>query len=208
MRRNYWGGVAMALTLFLAPAGTVFADESLVDNFGLIDAYDATQGVGSQINGDDWEESNNAMVGSGNQSADINGHSNVGAGEQDNSYTEADGWVMIDNANAGTGSQVIDSTSSAGRDRTSEDVSLNMGNYGAVANAALSSQVTGNTVAITGGTSEAGISFQTGSGFAGMYGVNAIALNSGANASQNVSVNVTASVGTSAPSGSAVVGSE
>jgi hypothetical protein len=33
-----------------------------------------------------------------------------------------------------------------------------------------------------------------GSGFTGMYGVNAIALSTGANSSQNVNVNVTASV--------------
>ena len=198
----------MALALFMAPAGTAFAQESMLDNFGTIDAYDANQGVGSQFNGDDWEDINNAMVGSGNQSADIDGASNVGTGQQVNDYVEGDKWEMIDNANAGSGAQVVDSSSSAGRDRTSDDVSLSLGDYGAVANSALQSQVTGNSVSVSGGTSNSGMSFTNGSGFSGMYGVNAIALNSGANSSQNVSVNVTASVSTSAPAGSASVGSE
>ena len=209
MRRNNWVGVALALSLFLAPTGSTLADESDVDMVGGVEAYDVNQGVGNQINGDNWEDINNALSGSGNQSADIGSHANTGSGAQDNSFTDAEEWEMIDNANAGSGAQVVNSNGSAGRDRTSDDVVLNMGAYGAVANSALSSQVSGNTVSVSGGgESNSGMSFGNGSGFAGMYGVNAIALNSGANASQNVSVNVTASVATSAPAGSTSVGSD
>ena len=195
MRRNYWVGAATALALFMVPAGASFAGDSNQEASGDIDAFDANQGSGSQTNADDWEDMSNALAGSGNQSAEIDGHANSGSGVQDNSISEADDWELMENANAGSGAQVLNSYNSNGRDRTSDDVVFHMGSDTAVANAALDSQVTGNTVAITGGGSaDSSMSFTNGSGFSGMYGINAIALSSGANASQNVSVNVTASV--------------
>ncbi|MGE4608883.1 MAG: hypothetical protein AAEJ52_19280, partial [Myxococcota bacterium] len=56
--------------------------------------------------------------------------------------------------------------------------------------------VSGNSVNVSGSDSSAssGLSISDGSGFSNMNGVNAIALSSGHNSSQNVSVNVTAEV--------------
>ena len=195
MRRNYWVGAATALAFFMVPAGAALAGDSNQEAHGNIDAFDANQGSGSQTNGDDWEDMSNALAGSGNQSAEVDGAANTGSGVQDNSISDADHWELMDNANGGSGAQVLNSYNSNGRDRTSDDVVFHMGNDTAVANAALESQVTGNTVSIAnGGTANSAMSFANGSGFSGMYGVNAIALSSGANASQNVSVNVTARV--------------
>ena len=190
MRRNsYWkGAAATALALFLVPAGTAFAGDT--------DAVDANHGNGSQHNADDWELVGNALAGSGNQSAMTDGPANSGSGEQDNSYVGADEWVDMFNANAGAGAQVIDSANSNGGDRVSNDVVIDLGDDAVLASAALQSQVSGNSVTVSGVNAEANssVSITDGSGFSNMYGINAIALSSGANASQNVSVNVTAKV--------------
>jgi hypothetical protein len=65
-----------------------------------------------------------------------------------------------------------------------------------VANAALEAAVSGNAVAVAGnsGSANSGMAIQRGSDFNGLSGVSAVAIGSGMNASQNVGVNVTASV--------------
>lgn len=198
MRRNhrFWIGAATALVLFVVPTGMAFAGDSNTLASGFIDAMDANQGSGTQVNGDDWKEMFNALVGSGNQSADIYGPANTGSGEQDNSFVDGADWKEIVNANAGPGSQVLQGTNSNGGDRVSNDVVIDLGSNSAVANAALEAQVTGNAVVASGANAQANssITMSGNSGFTNMYGVNAIAVSSGANSSQNVSVNVTARV--------------
>jgi len=173
-----------------------FAGDSNTLASGFIDAVDANQGSGTQVNGDDWKEMFNALVGSGNQSADIYGPANTGSGEQDNSFVDGADWKEIVNANAGPGSQVLQGTNSNGGDRVSNDVVIDLGSSSAVANAALEAQVTGNAVVASGANAQANssITMSGNSGFTNMYGVNASAVSSGANSSQNVSVNVTARV--------------
>ncbi len=190
MRRNsFWkGAAAAAMALFLMPAGAAYADS--------VDALDANVGNGSQHNADDWEIIDNGMAGSGNQAAQTGGSANTGSGSQDNSFAAADLWSDMMNANAGSGAQVIDATNSNGGDRTSNDVVINLGDNAVVASAALQSAVTGNTIEVDGANAQASstLTITDKSGFTNMYGINAIALSSGANASQNVSVNVTATV--------------
>ena len=191
-----WGFVALAIAL-TSPAFAGDADTLAV---GTIDALDANQGAGVQVNGDNWEDMSNALVGSGAQAAYNNGDANTGSGSQDNSSASQDFWTDMLNANAGSGAQVMDSSNSNGGDRVSNDIVLDLGDHASVANSALDSSITGNAVTAENGMAGSSMTISDGSGFFNMAGVNAIALSSGHNSSQNVSVNVTASVSTSASS--------
>ena len=168
---------------------------------GTIDALDANQGTGTQYNADDWSDIDNVLAGSGAQAVDTEGDANTGSGTQDNTYASQDDWEAMGNANAGSGAQVIDSSNSNGGDRTSNDIVMTLGSHAAVASSALESSISGNAVTVSGegdggGAAGSSLSITDGSGFFNLAGVNAIALSSGHNSSQNISVNVTASVGT------------
>ena len=191
MMRTITLGAIAALSFMIASAGLAGADP-----VGPINALDVNQGSGLQTNADDWENMDAALAGDGNQSAAIAGEANTGSGSQDNSSASQDAWSNMDNANAGAGAQVINSSNSNGSDRTSNDIVMNLGATAVVANGALEASVSGNSVTVSGSDTSAssGLSISDGSGFSNMNGVNAIALSSGHNSSQNVSVNVTAEV--------------
>jgi hypothetical protein len=195
---NLWAVGFAALSL-LVPAGFAVAGDANTNATGQIEALDANQGSGSQTNADDWENMSNVLAGSGSQNSDTGNDANTGSGSQDNSSDTSDNWSNIGNGNNGSGAQVLGSANSNGGDRTSSDIVMNLGDGGSVTNAALESTVSGNAVTVTAMSASANSALNmTGeSGFAGMYGVNAIALSTGANSSQNVSVNVTASVDSS-----------
>ena len=190
MRTITLGAIA-ALSFMIASAGSAGADP-----VGPINALDVNQGSGLQTNADDWENMDAALAGDGNQAAAIVGEANTGSGSQDNSETSQNLWSNISNANAGSGTQLHKSSNSNGGDRTSNDIVMSLGDTAVVANGALEASVSGNSVNVSGSDTSAssGLSISDGSGFSNMNGVNAIALSSGHNSSQNVSVNVTAEV--------------
>ena len=177
-------GAVLAVAMWMVPAGTAMSDDNL-NNDGFQENF---VGVDSALA--------NAMNGSGSQGSDVGGDANTGSGDQSNDALDASNWETMDNANAGSGLQLVGSMNSNGGDRDSEDVLISAGDAAAVSNSALDSTVSSNTVAVTGDGSSANSSLQlqSGAGFTNMYGVNAIALSSGANSSQNVSVNVSAFV--------------
>ena len=188
--------------LSLAIAAPALAGDANTMAEGTIDALDANQGTGTQVNADDWSEISNVLAGSGMQAIDTGGDANTGSGAQNNTYASQDGWEAIDNANAGSGAQVMDSSNSNGGDRTSSDIVISLGSHATVANSALEASISGNAVTVGGegeggGAAGSSLSITDESGFFNLAGVNAIALSSGHNSSQNISVNVTASVGTS-----------
>ena len=195
---NLWA-VALAALSLLVPAGFAVAGDANTNATGQIEALDANQGSGSQTNADDWENMTNVLAGSGSQNSNTGNDANTGSGAQDNSSDTSDNWSNIGNGNNGSGAQVLTSTNSNGGDRTSSDIVMDLGDGGSVTNAALESSVSGNAVTVTAMSASANSALEMtgGSGFSGMYGVNAIALSTGANSSQNVSVNVTASVDSS-----------
>ena len=82
------------------------------------------------------------------------------------------------------------------RERFGDDVVIDMGDTTRLATADLEAAVSGNSVAVAGpdGGADAQMEISGDSQFHGLAGVNAIALGSGGNASQNVSVNVSAAV--------------
>lgn len=187
--------------LCLTVAAPSFAGDANTDAAGRIDALDANQGAGTQVNADDWSEISNVLAGSGTQAVDTEGDANTGSGSQNNSYASQDYWEAMENANSGSGAQVIDSSNSNGGDRTSNDIVMTLGSHAAVASSALESSISGNAVTVTGegaGSAGSSLAITDGSGFFNLAGVNAIALSSGHNSSQNISVNVTASVGAAA----------
>jgi len=198
MRRNMiWAASLLALALWVVPAGAVFAQETAPQPVGSVNADDANNGHGSQHNSDDWIDIQNALSGSGNQSAEVSGAANTGSGIQDNAESSAEDWHSLDNANAGNGAQVINSANSNGADRDSDDVVVDLGHMPSVGSAALESSVTGNSVKVSemGAEGNSSMLISDGSGFDSLYGVSAVASSSGANSSQNVAVNVTAEVG-------------
>ncbi|MFP8881732.1 MAG: hypothetical protein VCE43_20850 [Myxococcota bacterium] len=197
MRTITLGAIA-ALSLMIASAGLAGAANADTDATGPINALDVNQGSGTQVNADVWEDMDAALAGNGNQGVDIEGEANTGSGSQDNSETSQNLWSNISNANAGSGTQLHKSSNSNGGDRTSNDIVMSLGDTAVVANGALEASVSGNSVTVSGSDTSAssGLSISDGSGFSNMNGVNAIALSSGHNSSQNVNVNVTASVST------------
>jgi len=192
---NLWAGTFAALSL-LVPAGFAFAGDANTNATGEINALDANQGSGIQTNADDWENMTNVLAGSGSQTSNSGNDANTGSGTQDNSSDSSDNWSNIGNGNNGSGAQVLGSANSNGGDRVSSDIVMDLGDGGSVANSALESTVTGNAVTVTAMSASANsaLTMTGGSGFSSMHGVNAIALSTGANSSQNVNVNVTASV--------------
>ena len=196
--KNLTSGVAtLVLALFLPPAGIALAgDENVTASGEITFGEDANQGRGVQTNADDWENMDNALAGSGTQAIGTGENSNTGSGTQDNTESEQDEWYNIDNANSDSGAQVLHSDNSNGGDRISNDQVLGAGNGTVVANAALETAVSGNSVAVAGanGTANSRLAMAGDSDFNGLSGVSAVAIGSGSNASQNVGVNVTASV--------------
>lgn len=193
---------SLVLALFLTPAGVALAGDANVTAdaaangadgiFGL----DANQGSGSQTNADDWYDLENALAGSGAQNTDTDGNANTGTGTQNNAFTTQQRWKDMDYANTGTGAQVLNSQNSNGGERVSDDVVIDMGDTTRLATADLEAAVSGNSVAVAGahGGADAAMEMSGDSQFHGLAGVNAIALGSGGNASQNVSVNVSAAI--------------
>ena len=117
---------------------------------------------------------------------------NVGSGKQIN----ANDWEDMADVNAG-GNQLTGGglNNNAGH-RTSNDVVITAGMYPLLASAALAAEVSGNELMVTGdgATANSSIEFTDASGFMSSYGVTAVAINSGAHASQSVSVNVMSEV--------------
>ena len=193
---------SLLLALFLTPVGVAFAGDANVTAdaasngadgiFGL----DANQGSGTQTNADDWYELDNALAGSGAQNTDTEGNANTGSGTQNNAFTTQQRWKDMDYANTGTGAQVLSSDNSNGGERLSDDVVIDMGDTTRLATADLEAAVSGNSVTVAGpdGGADAQLEISGDSQFHGLAGVNAIALGSGGNASQNVSVNVSAAI--------------
>ena len=187
--------ILLALALWVANAGTALAGNENTNARGDLDALDANQGTGTQVNADDWENMDNVLAGDGSQNQDTANNANTGEGLQDNSTSSADGWTELDNANNGSATQTVDSSNSNGGDRISNDIVLSLGDDGSsVSSAALEATVSGNSVLVEGdfGGADSGMSLSTGSGFRDLAGVSAVAMAAGANASQNVSVTVTA----------------
>jgi len=189
--------ILLALALWVANAGTALAGNENTNARGDLNALDANQGTGVQVNADHWENMDNVLAGDGSQNQDTVNNANTGEGLQDNSTSSADSWDEIGNANNGSATQTVDSSNSNGGDRTSNDIVLSLGDDGSsVSSAALEATVSGNSVLVSGeaGRSDSEMSISTGSGFRDLAGVSAVAMAAGANASQNVSVNVTAGV--------------
>jgi len=164
-----------------------------------ITGSDVSRGSGIQVNADDWLFVDVALAGSGNQAGSISGSANTGSGRQDNAISDAAEWEGITNANAGTGAQVIRSANANGRDRTSNGGVVFLTDNldgGKVSHSTLESSVANNSVTVSGDNGSANSSLGMGGGrhFSGMMGVNTIAISTGANASQNISVSVVGSV--------------
>ena len=185
----------LALALWVANAGTALAGNQNTNAPGDLSALDANQGTGVQVNADDWENMDNVLAGDGNQTQDTAKNANTGNGLQDNSTSSADRWENFENANNGSATQTVGSSTSNGGDRNSNDIVLTLGDDdSSVSSSALEATVSGNAVTVESDYSHADseMSLGTGSGFRDLAGVSAVAMASGANASQNVSVNVTA----------------
>ncbi len=189
--------IALTLALWVANAGTALAGNENTNARGDLNALDANQGTGVQVNADHWENMDNVLAGDGTQTQDTVNNANTGEGLQDNSTSSADGWEDLENANNGSATQTVDSSNSNGGDRISNDIVLSLGDDGSsVSSAALEATVSGNSVLVNADFSRADseMSLGAGSGFRDLAGVSAVAMAAGANASQNVSVNVTAAV--------------
>ena len=117
---------------------------------------------------------------------------NIGSGEQVN----ANDWQDMFDVNAGGNQLTGGGINSNAGDRSSDDVVLNLGDLPLLASTALDVEVVGNEISVTGSGSSAdsSLTFSDHSGFTNSYGVTAVAINSGANASQSVSVNVMSEV--------------
>jgi len=117
---------------------------------------------------------------------------NLGSGKQIN----AEDWKEMMDVNVDGNQLTGGAINSNGGDRLSDDVVLNLGEYPLVASAALDVTVSGNEISVSGDGSSASssLTFSGGSGFMDSYGVTAVAINSGANASQSVNVNVMSDV--------------
>ena len=185
----------LILALWVANAGTALAGDANTNAEGTINALDANRGTGTQVNADDWENMDNVFAGDGAQTQDTVGNANTGDGLQDNSGLSADSWTELENANNGDGSQVNAASNSNGGDRDSDDIVLSLGDGdSSVSSSALEAAISGNAVTVSGESASANseMGMDTGAGFHDMSGVSAVAMAAGANASQNVSVNVTA----------------
>jgi hypothetical protein len=198
MKKVMSGISVLALAFSVAHAGIALAGDENVVATGNITALDANQGTGGQTNADDWEDMGTVLAGSGSQSADTDGSANTGSGSQNNSASSSVDWMGMDNANSGTGAQISASTNSNGGDRISDDNVIGLGQGSELSTSDLQAAVSGNAVSVLGGSANANsdLFISTDSGFSNMSGINAVAMETGANGSQNVSVNVTAAVST------------
>jgi hypothetical protein len=177
-----WMASGVALLFSLAPLGIATADD--VDNMD-----------GTQLSDTAVIASENALEGSGSQASLVGASANTGSGSQTNLNNDSSSWEFIANANAGSGAQFADSENSNGGNRDSQDVLIGVGGNAAVSNSDLGASVSGNSVDAQGGSADSGLGISgEGSGFSGLYGVNAVAASAGSNSSQNVSVNVGAEV--------------
>lgn len=189
-------GMTISLSLITA-AGISQAGDTNTNSEGLLMALDANRGTGVQVNADTWENMNNVLAGDGTQAQDTLGSANTGSGSQDNSSSSADGWDGVSGSvNNGSGAQLSGSSNSNGGDRISNDILVGGGSDTAVASSALAASVTGNAVSITelNATIDSSMTLDQASGFRDMAGVSAVAMAAGSNASQNVSVQVSADV--------------
>jgi hypothetical protein len=189
--------IMLSLALWVANAGTALAGDANTDARGDLSALDANQGTGVQVNADNWENMNNVLAGDGSQAQDTVLNNNTGVGTQDNSVSSANDWDYLGNANNGRGTQTMDSSNSNGGDRDSNDIVFSLGDEDTyVNNSALEASVSGNSVSVAAelGMANSAMELGTGSGFRDLAGVSAVAMAAGGNASQNVSVNVTAGV--------------
>jgi hypothetical protein len=189
--------IMLSLALWVANAGTALAGDANTDARGDLSALDANQGTGVQVNADNWENMNNVLAGDGSQAQDTAQNNNTGVGTQDNSVSSANTWDEFGNANNGRGTQTMDSSNSNGGDRDSNDIVFSLGDEDSYVNSsALEASVSGNSVSVAGelGMANSTMELGTGSGFRDLAGVSAVAMAAGGNASQNVSVNVTAGV--------------
>jgi hypothetical protein len=187
----------LLLALWVANAGTALAGNENINARGDLNALDANQGKGVQVNADNWENMDNVLAGDGNQTQDTVNNANTGDGSQDNSTSSADGWSGLGNANNGSATQTVDSTNSNGGDRYSNDIVFTLGDDdSSVSSSALEASVSGNAISVAAdfSQSDSEMSLGTGSGFRDLAGVSAVAMASGANSSQNVSVNVSAGI--------------
>ena len=201
MRDGYLRAAILGLALFLAPVGIALAgDENTTADAsgaeGGIFALDANQGSGVQVNTDDWYDMENALSGDGAQNVYTEGAANTGTGTQDNSDATQESWNFIDNANVGRGAQVFRGSNSNGGDRDSQDTVFTSGSYASVGNSDLEAAVSGNAVDVSGeyGGADAAMTMSGDSRFSGLSGVSAVAMGSGSNANQSVSVNVMANM--------------
>jgi len=189
-------GITISLSL-IAMAGMAQAGDANTNSEGLLQALDANRGTGVQVNADTWENMDNVLAGDGTQSQDTMGSANTGSGSQDNSSSSANGWDGVSgSANNGSGAQLGGSSNSNGGDRISNDILVGGGSDTAVASSALEASVTGNAVSISelNATIDSSMTLDQASGFRDMAGVSAVAMAAGSNASQNVSVQVSADV--------------
>ncbi len=202
LKSNGWVFVALMISLSFAVVGVSQAGDSNTNSEGVISALDANRGTGVQVNADTWENMDNVLAGDGSQTQDTTGNANTGSGDQDNSVSNSTGWSGQEDheggshVNNGSGAQMNGSRNSNGGDRNSTDIVISGGDDIAVASAALEATVTGNAVSITelNASVDSSMSLSDGSGFRDMAGVSAVAMAAGSNASQNVSVQVTADV--------------
>jgi len=187
----------LLLALWVANAGTALAGNENINARGDLNALDVNQGKGVQVNADTWENMDNVLAGDGNQTQDTVNNANTGDGFQDNSTSSADGWSGLGTANNGSATQTVDSTNSNGGDRYSNDIVFTLGDDdSSVSSSALEASVSGNAISVTAdySQSDSEMSLGTGGGFRDLAGVSAVAMASGANSSQNVSVNVSAGI--------------
>jgi len=187
----------LLLALWVANAGTALAGNENINARGDLNALDANQGKGVQVNADTWENMDNVLAGDGNQTQDTVNNANTGDGSQDNPPSSAHGWSDLGNANNGSATQTVDSNNSNGGDRYSNDIVFTLGDDdSSVSSSALEASVSGNAISVAAdfSQSDSEMSLGTGSGFRDLAGVSAVAMASGANSSQNVSVNVSAGI--------------
>ena len=120
------GASTLAALVCLATAPSSWAVEANSTVPGSSVASDVMRDSEIQINAEDWRDMATAMAGSGKQTGSVAGSANVGTGDQSNTHSTAVRWHNIANANLGSGSQVVASVDSNGRDRTSDSVRLQM----------------------------------------------------------------------------------
>ena len=117
---------------------------------------------------------------------------NLGSGTQPNANDWHDMFDVNVDGNQLTGGGI----NSNGGDRNSDDVVILSGAMPEVANYALDASVSDNSISVAGSGSSAdsAVAFSGNSGWTNSYGITAVAVNSGAGASQSVSVNVMSSL--------------